>query len=152
VTVTARSARGNPAYFPIFTSVTALTRLLASTNPPSRVTEALRTMSPPPGMDQLWNVSVLGSKRTTVFGLVPVSLYQTTSLIAEMPYGCDLARLGERYSVTFPWSGPAAPDNRAGSVYSLISSVAGIHGGHLVRAEDHVEDRALRAHGHAVRA
>jgi hypothetical protein len=40
------------------TSPTSLVRLLASTGLPSRVTSILRTMSPPPGMIQLWNVSV----------------------------------------------------------------------------------------------
>ncbi len=40
-------------YLAIFTSVTALTRLLASTKSPSRVTDVLRTMLPPPGMAQL---------------------------------------------------------------------------------------------------
>jgi len=35
------------------------------------------TMSPPPGIAQLWNFSVVGSKRTIVFGLLPDSLYQT---------------------------------------------------------------------------
>src|SRR5207245_10430388 len=61
-------------HFRILTSVTALTRLLASTKSPSRVTEVLRTMLPPPGIAQLWNFSVLGSKRTTVFGVGPDSL------------------------------------------------------------------------------
>ena len=42
-------------------------------------------MLPPPGITQLWNFSVFGSKRTTVFGVVPDSLYQMTSLMAEMP-------------------------------------------------------------------
>ncbi len=62
-----------------------MTRLLASTKSPSRVTEVLRTMLPPPGIAQLWNFAVLGSKRTTVFGVDPDSLYQMMSLIAEMP-------------------------------------------------------------------
>src|SRR6266404_4954651 len=78
----------------ILTKVTALTRLLASTKSPSRVTEVLRTMLPPPGMVQLWNFSVAGSKRTTVFGVVPDSLYQMMSLMAEMPYGSDFGPLG----------------------------------------------------------
>src|SRR6266508_3559549 len=47
--------------------------------------EVLRTMSPPPGIAQLWNFALLGSKRTSVFGFDPDSLYQMTSLIAEMP-------------------------------------------------------------------
>ena len=67
------------------TSVMPLTRLLASRKLPSRVTDVLRTMLPPPGIAQLWNVSVFGSKRTTVFGVDPDSLYQITSLIADMP-------------------------------------------------------------------
>ena len=40
-------------YLAIFTSVTALTRLLASTKSSSRVTDVLRTMLPPPGITQL---------------------------------------------------------------------------------------------------
>ncbi len=72
-------------HFEIFTSVTALTRLLASTKSPSRVTDVLRTMLPPPGIVQLWNFSVFGSKRTTVFGVASDSLYQMTLSIAEIP-------------------------------------------------------------------
>ena len=45
----------------------------------------LRTMSPPPGMAQVWNFSVLGSKRTMVFGLAPDSLYQSAPLVKTMP-------------------------------------------------------------------
>src|SRR2546429_9281164 len=73
------------SYFGIVTSLTVLTNLLASTKLLSGVTEVLRTMLPPPGIAQLWNFSVLGSKRTTVFGLASDSLYQMTSWIAEMP-------------------------------------------------------------------
>src|SRR5207245_2883099 len=51
----------------ISTIPTLLTRLLAVTTLPSRVTSTLRTMSPPPGIAQVWNFSVLGSKRTIVF-------------------------------------------------------------------------------------
>src|SRR5437867_3838019 len=69
----------------ILTRVTELTKLLASTKSPARVTEVLRTMLPPPGIAQLWNLAALGSKRTTVFGVDPDSLYQMMSLIAEMP-------------------------------------------------------------------
>src|SRR5450759_4797647 len=72
-------------HFEMVTKVTALTRLLASTKLPSDVTEVLRTMLPPPGIAQVWNAAVFGSKRTTVFGVVPDSLYQMTSLIADMP-------------------------------------------------------------------
>src|SRR4051794_38155358 len=80
-----RPISSGPAHFAMVTSVMPLTRLLASRKLPSRVTDVLRTMLPPPGIAQLWNVSVLGSKRTTVFGVDPDSLYQITSLIAEMP-------------------------------------------------------------------
>src|SRR6266478_1776352 len=72
-------------HFDILTKVTALTRLLARTKLPSLVTDVLRTMLPPPGIAQLWNFVLLGSKRTTVFGVDPDSLYQMTSPIAEMP-------------------------------------------------------------------
>src|SRR5204862_6824677 len=76
-------------YLAIFTSVTVLARLFASTKSPPFVTSVLRTMLPPPGMAQLWNFSVFGSKRTTVFGSVSDSLYQITLSLAEMPYGAD---------------------------------------------------------------
>src|SRR5882672_7279035 len=49
----------------IVTNVMSFIRLLASRKLPSRVTDVLRTMLPPPGIAQLWNLSVLGSKRTT---------------------------------------------------------------------------------------
>src|SRR5439155_25476395 len=104
---------GTPAlegsYFPIFTSVTVFTRLFASTKSPSRVTDVLRTMLPPPGSCQLWNFVILGSKRTIVFGVVPDSLYQITSWIAEMPYGSDFGPLGEGHSVTLPVAGSRRP-------------------------------------------
>ena len=79
------SATDARIHFAILTRVTSLTRLLARTKLPSLVTSVLRTMLPPPGIAQLWNFSVLGSKRTTVFGAASDSLYQMTSLIAEMP-------------------------------------------------------------------
>src|SRR5207245_7028375 len=96
-------------HFEILTRVTALTKLLASTKSPSRVTEVLRTMLPPPGIAQLWNFSVLGSKRTIVFGVDPDSLYQMMSLIAEMPYGSDFGPLGDGHSVTLPVAGSRRP-------------------------------------------
>src|SRR5205085_9865789 len=46
------------AAYLISTSPTWLVRLLAVTGLPSGVTSMLRTMSPPPGMAQLWNFSV----------------------------------------------------------------------------------------------
>ena len=65
--------------------MTVFTRLFARTNLPSGVTEVLRTMLPPPGIGQVWNFAVFGSKRTIVFGVAFDSLYQMTSLIDEMP-------------------------------------------------------------------
>src|SRR3954454_981300 len=62
-------------YSPISTRPTAFTRLLAITGMPSWVTAMLRTISPPPGIAQLWNFSLCGSKRTIVFGLAFDSLY-----------------------------------------------------------------------------
>src|SRR6476659_9182468 len=100
-----RVDRGDPAVaaaYLISTSETALTRLLANTKLPSGVTSVLRTMLPPPGITQLWNFSVFGSKRTTVFGVVPDSLYQMTSLMAEMPYGSDFGPPGDAHSLTCP--------------------------------------------------
>src|SRR2546427_4512199 len=47
----------------LFPYTTLFRSLLASTKSPSCVTEVLRTMLPPPGIAQLWNFSVLGSKR-----------------------------------------------------------------------------------------
>src|SRR5437879_12330233 len=96
-------------HFAIVTSVTVLTRLLASTKLPSFVTSVLRTMLPPPGIAQLWNFSVLGSKRTTVFGLDSDSLYQMTPWIAEMPYGADLGPLGDGDALTLPVAGSRRP-------------------------------------------
>src|SRR5262249_43780431 len=70
-----------------FTSTrpTLLTRLLAVTGLPSVVTLMLRTMSPPPGIAQVWNFSVFGSKRAMVLGLAPDSLYQSAPLVKTMP-------------------------------------------------------------------
>src|SRR5262245_10392116 len=73
--------RGERTHF-TSTSPTSLVRLLASTGFPSRATSILRTMSPPPGITQLWNFSVAGSKRTMVLGLAPEFLrrFQMTEL------------------------------------------------------------------------
>src|SRR5262245_15013702 len=80
-------------------------------------------MSPPPGMAQLWNFSVLGSKRTMVLGLAPDSLYHTASLVKTIPYGSDLGPLGDGHSVTLPVAASSRPKNpRAKSVYQIISS------------------------------
>src|SRR5262245_47801592 len=105
------------------TSPTSLVRLLASTGFPSRVTSILRTMSPPPGMAQLWNFSVLGSKRTMVLGLAPDSLYHTASFVKTIPYGSDLGPLGDGHSVTLLVATSSRPKNpRPKSVYQIISS------------------------------
>ena len=69
----------------ISTSPMALTRLLASTGLPSRETSMLRTMSPPPGIAQVWNFCVFGSNRTIVFGLANDSLYHNAPLVKTMP-------------------------------------------------------------------
>src|SRR5262245_43739444 len=74
----------DPRYF-TSTRPIWLTRLLAVTGLPSRSTSMLRTMSPPPGIAQLWNVSVFGSKRTMVLGLTPDSLYQSAPRAKTMP-------------------------------------------------------------------
>src|ERR1700674_2436001 len=83
----------------------------------------LRTMSPPPGIAQLWNFSAFGSKRTIVFGLAKDSLYQSAPLVKTMPYGSDFGPLGDCHSVTLPVlisSRPRKP--RAKSVYQTMSS------------------------------
>src|SRR4030081_1607069 len=69
-------ALGQAPYL-ISTSPTWLVKLSAITGLPSGVTSILRTMSPPPGIAQLWNWLLRGSKRTIVFGLAADSLYQT---------------------------------------------------------------------------
>src|SRR5262249_34329663 len=79
-----RFAPRNDGYL-ISTKVTAFTRLFASTALPSRVTSMLRTMSPPPGIAQVWNFCVCGSNRTTVFGLAKDSLYHSAPLVKTMP-------------------------------------------------------------------
>src|SRR6266576_6106436 len=81
-------------------------------------------MLPPPGIAQLWNFFVLGSKRTTVFGLASDSLYQMTSWIAEIPYGADLGPLGDGYSLTLPVAGSRWPRYpREWSEYQMVSSL-----------------------------
>lgn len=54
-----------------FTPLSAIAML------PSRVTIMLRTTPPPDGIVQVWNVSVAGSKRTSVLGRTPDSLYRS---------------------------------------------------------------------------
>ena len=82
-----------PGYF-TSTSATRLTPLSAMAMLPSRVTIMLRTTPPPEGIVQVWNFSVAGSKRTSVLGRTPASLYQTTpSGVEAIPYGWDLGPL-----------------------------------------------------------
>src|SRR6516164_2082512 len=56
------------------TTATLFTPLQARYRRPSRVATIFRTVPPPEGMASLPNASVLGSKRTSVFGLTPDSL------------------------------------------------------------------------------
>src|SRR6478672_1990284 len=83
----------------------------------------LRTMSPPPGIAQLWNFSVAGSNRTIVFGLAPDSLYQSAPLVKTMPYGSDFGPLGDGHSFTSPVLVSRRPKvPRGKSVYQIMSS------------------------------
>jgi hypothetical protein len=52
---------------------------------PSGVCTMLRTTPPPDGITHVWNFSVLGSNRTTVFGCVFDSLYQIMSPTEVIP-------------------------------------------------------------------
>src|SRR5262245_32030274 len=85
------------------------TPLQASVRLPSRVGIMLRTTPPPDGITQVWNCSVLGSKRTIVFGCVPDSLYHRTSWMAAMPYGSDLGPPGDGHSLVWPVAGSKRP-------------------------------------------
>src|SRR5215471_13657045 len=69
----------------ISTRPIALTPLSAIAILLSRVTNMWRTMPPPSGISQVWNFSVFGSKRTSVFGRTFDSQYQMTSSITAMP-------------------------------------------------------------------
>src|ERR1044071_7381904 len=97
------------AYFPIVTRPTMFNALSAITMLPSRVVIMFRTTPPPAGIAQLWNFSVLGSKRTSVFGFTADSLYQMTPLRNVMPYGCDRGPLGESHSFISPDFGSRRP-------------------------------------------
>src|SRR5438477_10859883 len=106
----------------ICTSPTWLTRLLARIGLPLGRTSMLRTMSPPPGMAQLWNFSDCGSKRTMVFGLAPDSLYQSAPFVKTMPYGSDFGPLGDIHSFTAPDLTSRRPSMPRGkSVYQITS-------------------------------
>ena len=62
-----------------------LRALSAITMLPSRVVIMLRTTPPPAGIAQVWNFSVLGSKRASVFGFTADSLYQMAPLRNVIP-------------------------------------------------------------------
>lgn len=84
-----QSWRQKPAYglgyLPTSTSATRFTPLQASTRLPSCVATMFRTTPPPEGIAQVWKVSDRESKRTSVLGLTPDSLYQRTSPTDAMP-------------------------------------------------------------------
>src|SRR5436309_3950942 len=71
----------------LFTSAraTLLIPLSAIARFPSFIAIMFRTTPPPDGISQVWNFSVLGSNRTSVFGFTPDSLYQMMSLYVVMP-------------------------------------------------------------------
>ena len=56
----------------------------------------LRTTPPPPGMTQVWNFSVFGSKRTSVFGLTADSLYQIDAVVRGDAVRLRLRAAGRR--------------------------------------------------------
>src|ERR1700693_4101402 len=84
--------------FLIVTHATTFSPLSVRTSLPSVVCIMLRTTPPPAGITQVWNFSVLGSKRTSVFGRTPASLYQTMPSTMVIPYGLDLGPPGEGHS------------------------------------------------------
>ena len=98
-----------PLPLPTSTSATRLRALQASTRLPSVVAIMFRTTPPPDGITHVWNFSVWVSKRTSVFGLTPDSLYQTTLPTVAMPYGWDLGPLGEGHSRVWPVLGSYRP-------------------------------------------
>src|SRR5580700_2234531 len=67
------------------TSATIFSPLSVRTSLPSAKCIMLRITPPPPGMSQVWNFSVLGSKRTNVFGFTPDSLYHTIPFTIVIP-------------------------------------------------------------------
>src|SRR5712691_3697713 len=81
------------------TSATMFSPDSASARLPSLVGIMLRTVPPPDGIFQVWNFSVLGSKRTSVLGLAPDSPYHnTSSLVMAMRRG-RVSLLGKAYSL-----------------------------------------------------
>ena len=72
-------------YFFTSANATLLIPLSAIARFPSFIAIIFRTTPPPDGIVQVWNFSVLGSNRTSVFGFTPDSLYQMMSLYVVMP-------------------------------------------------------------------
>src|SRR4029453_7236759 len=72
---------------------------------------------------QLWNFSVCGSNRTSVFGFDDDSVYQTMLPTEVMPYGPESGPLGDGHSFTAPVFGSRRPIYPRGkSVYQIASS------------------------------
>src|SRR6266571_4124144 len=83
----------------ISTLVMASTSLSASHKLPSGPTTMWRTTPPPDGrIGHVWNFSVAGSNRTSMFGLALPSTYQTIVPEAVMAYGCERTPLGDVHS------------------------------------------------------
>jgi hypothetical protein len=70
-----------------------------------------RTTPPPEGILSWLKLSDSGSNRTSVFGVTPDSLYQTTpSPVTAMPYGSEPEPPGEGHSFSsFPLAGSKCP-------------------------------------------
>src|SRR5207244_6471860 len=96
-------------YFFTSANATLLIPLSAIARFPSFIAIIFRTTPPPDGIVQVWNFSVLGSNRTSVFGFTPDSLYQMMSLYVVMPYGSDVGPLGDGHSFTAPVFGSSRP-------------------------------------------
>src|SRR5262245_24520676 len=81
-------------------------------------------MPPPEGMGHACVVSVVGSKRTTVFGWISDSLNQIDpSRVTAMAYGAALGPRGDGNSFALPVRGSSRPRNpRALSPYQMTSS------------------------------
>src|SRR2546422_6466657 len=92
------------------TTPTLFTPLQAIYTRPSAVAAILRTVPPPEGIVVRAIVSVLGSKRISVFGFTPDSLYQTIpSGVIAMPYGFDPGPPGDGHILTSPFFGSSRP-------------------------------------------
>src|SRR5437588_2347586 len=92
------------------TTPTLFTPLHAIYTRPSAVAAILRTVPPPEGIFSRAMASVLGSKRTSVFGITPDSLYHTIpSGVMAMPYGWDFAPPGDGHTFTSPVFGSSRP-------------------------------------------